>query len=461
MYKNRRFNADLMDVKSSQDWIFGTLLFMLPLSYLWQLQAAGTIVVFELVAALAGGVLFFLILNCKEEPLLKRIMWLSMIWIGFQVVTDMYRNSDLQDYLRGWARIIFFITNTAVLWRIIDHRAERVHWFAAGVAFSGLVSALMYNGFLIDAYTWKMGWMVPFTYGLIWFACRIPAALAPLALLASSGVSLFMQGRSLAGICFAAGLYLAISEILKKKSAIITKWGWKLKLGIGVGALLSLVVAVAAFSYVARLGYLGEELKEKSDMQLGRADRYLNKSAWSPLVAPIIGGRTEMIVSTQAIADAPILGHGSWAKDFKYIELMATMAGITFEQIRAESPEAASFGLIPTHSHFFGAWVDGGLGGAIFWGFVWVACINGLFQLFVLNIPGKPLLAFVLINSLWDILFSPFDTGRRLLMAFVIVGIVVIHRQFTAQKQAGLQAVLANREFQRAVRAPKVVAHEN
>ena len=434
-YNNHRLDEDA-GVKSGRGMLYGALLFLLPLSYLWQLQAAGTIVVFELIAALAGAGLFFVILNRKNELLLRKILWLSILWIGFQVMTDMYRGSDSGDYLRGWARIVLFITNTTVLWRIIDGRPERMHWFAAGVAFSGLASALLYNGFLIDIYTWKMGWMVPFTYGLIWLACRIPSLVAPLALFASSGLSLYMQGRSLAGICFAAGIYLAASEIFKNRSASILRWGWKIKLGIGLGTLLTFVVAVAAFSYVARVGYFGENLKDKSEMQLGRADRYLNNSAWAPLVAPIIGGRTEMIASTQAIADAPILGHGSWAKDFKYIELMATMAGITFEQIRAESPEAASFGLIPTHSHFFGAWVDGGLGGAIFWAFIWIACINALFQLFVLNMPGKPLLAFVLINSLWDILFSPFDTGRRLLMAFVIVGIVVIHRQFAAQAQA-------------------------
>ena len=77
-------------------------------------------------------------------------------------------------------------------------------------------------------------------------------------------------------------------------------------------------------------------------------------------------------------------------------------------------------GLIPTHSHFTGAWLEAGLLGLIFW--LVVAWRAGGLLLRGTDVYGAagPVVAFLAILFLWDLLFSPFGGERRLQNGFLI-----------------------------------------
>src|SRR5262249_49457743 len=121
----------------------------------------------------------------------------------------------------------------------------------------------------------------------------------------------------------------------------------------------------------------------------------------------------ESLVSTQAIADAPIIGHGSWAKDFDYVTLYVRALeerGVTI----VGNPFRSA--LIPSHSFLFGSWVEAGILGGLFWIYILAICVRSLYSL--LHIPpwSRPLVTFVTLSLIWDVLFSPFGAHERFLV---------------------------------------------
>ena len=77
--------------------------------------------------------------------------------------------------------------------------------------------------------------------------------------------------------------------------------------------------------------------------------------------------------------------------------------------------------LIPTHSFLFGAWVNSGLLGAVFWFWITAFCTKLLLVMYKTKDPLTPVVAFVGINMLWNILFSPFGAETRIYTAYSIV----------------------------------------
>jgi O-antigen ligase len=164
-------------------------------------------------------------------------------------------------------------------------------------------------------------------------------------------------------------------------------------------------VVAEGYGYAAGEGWLGEESKQKYEAQAGGK------------FGVLLGGRVELFASTLAIIDSPLIGHGSWAKDPKYATgLLEQLAAYDYE-----IPREIKTDLIPTHSYLFGAWVESGIVGAIFW--LWVLFF--VFKILLILHKTKdtlvPLVAFVGFEMLWNVLFSPFGAGGRVYVAYHLV----------------------------------------
>lgn len=176
-------------------------------------------------------------------------------------------------------------------------------------------------------------------------------------------------------------------------------------------ALLASLGASTVVRIFSTSGLLGEEAQEKNQRQA------------SVKGGMLIGGRPEILVSSVAVMDSPILGHGSWARDYKYIELLYdTMyeRGMT-DQGDIDALEEDSAGLIPAHSHVMNAWVWAGIMGAVFWFYVWWLLAKTTVRLAMHRPLMAPLYTYLLIGMMWDILFSPFGTGRRVMEGVLLV----------------------------------------
>ena len=164
------------------------------------------------------------------------------------------------------------------------------------------------------------------------------------------------------------------------------------------------ITILGIYGTAASQGVLGREAQQK----------YLHQAG---ALGAILGGRPELLASTQAILDSPILGHGSWAKDPAYAALLVERQKALGYQV---TPEYVGADLIPTHSHLFGAWVWAGVLGAAFWFAVGAVAVWLLANLYSARVEVAPLLVFSAMLLLWDIAFSPYGSSGRITAPYAL-----------------------------------------
>jgi hypothetical protein len=170
---------------------------------------------------------------------------------------------------------------------------------------------------------------------------------------------------------------------------------------IAVLALAAGQTASSAIEFFASHGYLGEKARKKNEIQSEAKGGLL------------IGGRPEILVSSRAVMDSPILGHGAWAKDMKYADMYQDI--LHEHGLREETSESVrETGLIPTHSHLMSAWVEAGILGPVFWIYIMNLVIRALARISISRPLLAPFYAYMLLDFLWAILFSP-SGGRTIL----------------------------------------------
>jgi O-antigen ligase len=153
----------------------------------------------------------------------------------------------------------------------------------------------------------------------------------------------------------------------------------------------------------------------------------------------LVGGRSEILVSSQAVIDSPMLGHGSWAKDFAYVDLLGDrLSSFGYEM----GAGASDLGLIPAHSYIMQSWVWAGLLGGVFWLAILAIAVWLLANLYASRVELAPLLTFSTMLLLWNIAFSPYGSSARLLASYGIVlclvGLRLVRGDVIADAPAGL-----------------------
>src|SRR5207244_2538246 len=116
------------------------------------------------------------------------------------------------------------------------------------------------------------------------------------------------------------------------------------------------------YSTLANSGKLGLEAQQHYESQVAAGNL-------------ILGGRSEILVSSRAVADSPFLGHGSWARDREYSSLWVLLMrerGVKVAVVRGAED------IIPTHSYLLGSWVEHGMFGALFWFVAIIYCTLAL-----------------------------------------------------------------------------------
>lgn len=344
---------------------------------------------------------------------------LMMLWLVGLMVSDIVRQSPFENYARGWAKIIFFMVSFVGLLWLTDARIGRLMVFFLGVAAAGAIqTAFMPTGFQQGA-PWKFGYAVPL--GLLcvvlasWPAAqRRVRPFAPTALpLGMGALNLAFNFRSHYAMLVGTAAISAFSTVAARVAP-----GRRVVTPALVGALLVLGGVAAwgsttLYSHAAGSGLLGQDAKQKYEMQT-RGDLGL-----------LMSGRWESLVSVRAIADSPIIGRGSWASDRSY----AALGVLLRRQRGVQANESITSELIPTHSYILGAWVEAGVLGAVFWAFAFAYVATALFRLLDLQSPATPFVSYLIIQMLWAIPFSPFGAEARFMAAGQIIAAIWVFRE--------------------------------
>ena len=247
-----------------------------------------------------------------------------------------------------------------------------------------------------------------------------------LPLLVLGGISVYLGSRSLGATVILTAVVLWLRNRNFGK-ALLTRLNLKNILAGGVILGLALWGISSLYSYAAQGGYLGQEAQLKFIAQGGGQFGLL------------LGGRSEILASARAIADSPLIGHGSWARDPAYRVYLYRLIDLGYQRSQAEMDRYVNESdLIPAHSHFFQAWVWAGILGAIFWLVVLRLVIQALIKS---NRHPNSLYIFAMfisISAIWDIFFSPFGSFMRIRWAIQLVILLnaIYHSNQIQQKQA-------------------------
>lgn len=348
----------------------------------------------------------------------KWIFLFAFFWLIALVLSDVYNDSPASDYLRGWFKILVFIGCYAVLGLFLINTKRVLIWVTS---FSLILSVRAYLNLTDDASfenIWKFGMgqgvALLICAPIFWRQWKFGVQKKYLTqisviFMAIGFISFMLYARSYAGIACLTSFIVYFFSKYRGARINVGHVGWAIAASLLLGyAVLSIYV------YAAPKGFLGEVIQGKFEERYGSD---------TTVASVVLGGRPEILVSTQAIADSPIIGYGSWARDAKYAELLFDLTQNYLGGVAAQREyDSDGFDLIPSHSHLTGAWVEAGILGGIFWigVLVWSLLEVGPVALRAGDLLGL-LVLIMLPVFLWNVLFSPFGAHAKIDAAFFLV----------------------------------------
>ena len=381
--------------------------FLLPLTGLVKIGFVGTLYLHDILTPiLLVGLLFFSGNETSLRPL-RTALWLILIWLLGAMVTDLIQVTPFEDYSRGWSRIILLGMNIITFWLLSKGRMSVLIAYVAGLGVQSLLLPLFATeeDFGVNE-PWKFGIgaglaiLGAATASIPRIATTFGPKLPALYLAGIAALSLWYNGRSLFAIFALSSACVLLMDFVSRRPRITQRINRVSFTLMALAGIFATQVLTAVYSFFASSGLLGDAALQK----------YLNQSQAD--VNLLVGGRPESLVSIQAIIDSPIIGHGSWARDQHYTFLLVSRMQEVGLYADAQGVLRGE-GLIPTHSHLFGAWVEAGIAGAPMW--LWAIFLSAA-VLFALFKSGKAPDALVVLTAFlvfWDVLFSPFAATAR------------------------------------------------
>lgn len=336
--------------------------------------------------------LWLLVLGRKRAllglPAFGLFLQTAVIMLAGYMLSDLYRDTNPAQFLRGWARVILLILDFVALAVIVANDRRSLWWFVLGMGIGTVVGLLVKGTPVMSPAGWKFGYSVPIMYIVACLGYFLPVKLASAAFLLLGLWNIFMDFRILGMIC------MLIAAILWARS----EGGLSRQQGLRMAAAGMVAVAVAAGALIATQGDYGQR-REQSNL----------------------GREAGLVVAAWAIAESPLIGFGSWPTDHRLVNLYR-------QELQDEGRlhgEAARVGVFAAHSQILQAWVEGGLLAVLFWFFYGCRLATaGHYTILRRATDGyTPVFLIFLIYDFWHLLMSPFSGPTRLPIA---VGIAVI-----------------------------------
>jgi len=397
------------------------VIFLIPATMFLEIAAIGRLFVSDLLCIALFPILLSTKSGLLKNPYARIFILLGTVYLGGQIVTDLVVGSNYHNFIRGWAKIGVTIIAFCTIFMLIDGRRSKIIIFCFGLAAGGLFSFYFNPGIYAESHPWKFGIGGPVTLMIVLFATFYGEKfnLKYILLVAIGSLNLYLGFRSLAGLCFMTAAFLFLYARLQlrfgTKRIPISKLVF-----LGVGILAAALIVLEFYSFSVSKGWLDENARRLYEWQ--------SQGAFGILV----GARSEILVSIRAIWDAPFLGHGSWAHNWEYVELLHYLKGLYgYAQLGV-----GDSGLIPAHSHIFGGWVESGLAGAIFWIWILSLPVRALIRLLPMKDPHLPLIVFIALSLIWDLFFSPFGAARRFIIPFYVVVMMDILTRYNFKKKS-------------------------
>lgn len=391
-----------------------------------KIQIIGSVSANEILLVAAIPLYTNQILRLLQDRHLRRLIVFGLLYLLALIVADLYRQTPAEDYLRGWTRVGFTLVALVVLGAILTD-GKKGAWlpFLLGWFFAPLGSILLYE-IQMDLYKFYLGGSISaFSFLAMGY---LPALLAPIAYalpLMATAIAFLYNSRAAAGVTLLAFLVVALRASGQK----LEDWSARKLTLAALGMALGSVGIIQFYGFAASHGYFGEDAYDKYMAQVRPGDE--------GLVSILFGGRAEMYFTWPKIAESPFIGYGSWPKDWIYIQGRAAELEIPNLGALLGSRSNVDAGLIPSHSHILGAWLEAGILGAVFWTYALWLTLRLLITSGHIAKVGKlwPIFTYVLVSFAWDLFFSPYGGERRVWNGFVLAWIISVASQLKPQSR--------------------------
>lgn len=411
-YGLRTFGHRGLTIRRSVFNAESVLLFLLPAMTCFRINLVGQILASDLLVIFTFGIMLIQKKLRIDFPYLKQLMGLFLFWFACTMFSDIVNHTSAANIARGWSKVGLFGLFLLVIFNLIKGQRDRLAIAMFGVAVGNFLTVVLVTSQTIGGpYTgtlWRFGVGFSFTvfFALVLSGFGFNRRSSGFGILVLSPLHLLLSARSLFLRTFVASLFSVMSLKVKSRkgrTAASILLVVILSLGLGVGE--------AIYGKVVTSGILGQSALQKYEIQSAGGNGSV-----------LLGGRSESLISLTAIADKPILGHGSWANDEKYL----TLYWVLLEQRGLQGNFNSNASRIPAHSVLLGSWVENGIGGAIFWGVVTFLAVRAVLEGALGPKPADVLMFLAIVTLLWDIPFSPFGAERRVILPIYIAAVVMV-----------------------------------
>jgi hypothetical protein len=405
-------------------------LLLVPMFRFLRIELVGQLYLAETVTILAIVYYALFARSVKVDRTGLVIVFLASIWLVVQIVTDLYLGISTRDMLRGNINILFVILGIVALLLLDAGSYKKMSLFVIGWSIGGIfkVYVMPLELHQTDPIKWGVGPAVLFL-GLVLLSHtqRKHTYLAAFGLVVLVVWCLVTSNRALALIAMGTFVVYALSGhmnvwlgkgVFRKGLVGVPIVAATLLLSLGTFQLYGMAV---------QSGVLGERALGKHTRQVGSDLGF------------ILSARSEILISSLAVFESPIVGRGSWAKDEYLASIYAILREATGQGAREVEAEP---GIILTHSYLMGAWVHAGIYGAFFWIIMFAAFARiVLSQLFSPN-KADILVTFLMVFTCWNILFSNLNGESRymteLCFSILIYQLANLRRPKVNMKTPGL-----------------------
>lgn len=372
------------------------------------------------------AVLLFLFVNAHRawayvDRLTRILLMLFVLTAIGQTLSDMFNGVYADSTVKRVGTYVIFIAILLACKLLSLAEWTRLRWILAGYCLSWLF--IYFVGTSAAEYyqdnPWRLGLGWAFTLAICLGLSLLPRLylVSLAALLPVAALHIVLGSRSIALFTLFVFVASAYASVFGK--AIPPKVSMKrFLMALGI---LSFGIAAGYYSLIwaTEKRLLPAGVQERTEAQV-YSQYGLAATA-----------RPETAASLNAIAERPWVGWGSTAYDpviwRYYIDLLTAnwRERSDFRTIYQDTFYQEWEGGLPSHSHFFGAWVDGGILASLSWLAVLVISILAIMQGLAWRHPIVPVFIFIASTTIWDVLFSPgphrMDMALRLtLLTFVL-----------------------------------------
>ena len=359
--------------------------------------------------AIAIAYILFNIARLRLSRVERSITIFAVLWAFAQLISDLSNETEFSNIVKGVLAPLVFSATFIFLINYTKDNFARIPSLLVGVTIGGVIQLLLFPNeyFIFNFWKWGVGGAV-LTLFVIYFSFFLKnknSLVLFSALTAFLGITLYFDSRGMAIFPIVAAI--AYRRYYGKRVSTLSR----VLVGQWVGLKILLIAMPALF-----LINSGASALFSSEMLLSRlstysAAKYRVQATGS--FGVLMGGRPEILVSTRAFFDKPLIGHGSWAKDKgRYLDNYSTLInkyGYSLPDEEGFRDEDTSL-LIPTHSFLMGALVWAGVMGGLFW----IVLLNKTFKIFIRNLNLFPFYYYVgVVGFVWNVFFSPFGADAR------------------------------------------------